>query len=185
MTDTRPHTRLRTVGPGYTMIELIMVVTTVAIVAALAVPMLGGTANSRLAAAARVLAADIDHARVASITRADQPTVVVFIDEGKGYQLAYAHDTDEPIGHPIDHRPYKVRFGVGQAKHLVGVTVDSSAIESSTIDGEPVLRFGRFGQIQQADDTPLPITLSVDNRSVTLTVDPTSGEVAVGTVQVH
>ncbi|MEX0653418.1 MAG: prepilin-type N-terminal cleavage/methylation domain-containing protein [Phycisphaeraceae bacterium] len=161
---------------GYTMPELIVVIAVVAIAAALAAPMLGQTAGTRLASAARMLAADIDQTRIATLTRADRPTVLVFADDGSGYHLARAETPDTPIDHPIDPGPYVITFGHGRAASLAGVT-----IHSLDFDDAPTLAFGRFGHLPQPE--PATITLADDGRTLTLTIHPTSGEVAIGELE--
>ncbi|MHC4065472.1 MAG: prepilin-type N-terminal cleavage/methylation domain-containing protein, partial [Planctomycetota bacterium] len=63
---------------GFTLVEVLIVVVIAAIVAALAMPLLAETDSTRLAAAARLLMADLGFAQVESITHGDDPCVVVF-----------------------------------------------------------------------------------------------------------
>lgn len=146
-----------------------------AIAGALVVPMMGDTASTKLRSAARLLAADIDYTQVESIAHGDDPRVLVLDQTNHKYFIAAKSDPATPITNPIGHEPYTTTFGQGRAAQLGGVT-----ISSYSLGGDAVLGFGIFGQLDQTTDAT--ITLAMHSQSVTITVDPTTGESSVGDV---
>ena len=169
--------RAPTVRPqrGFTLLEILAVVVILAIVAAMAVPMLGQTRRARLTAAAELLAADLNFAQLESIAHSDDPRLVVFDTVNHAYYIAALSAPDAPITNPVGKIPYRTQFGVGRAAESGGVT-----ITALSLGGDNQLRFGAFGQIDQA--TLASITLSLDRIRLTISVDPVSGEVTVGSI---
>jgi prepilin-type N-terminal cleavage/methylation domain-containing protein len=158
---------------GFTLVELTIVVLIIGVASALAVPMFRGDASTQLRSAARLLAADLDAARIESLTHADDPRVVVFDLPGGAYHIAAASTPTTPINNPFDRLPYRVRFGYGRA-----ITMDRVTLAAADLGGDATLQFGLYGQLDQA--APATITLAADTHRVTLTVDPATGEVAIG-----
>ena len=107
---------------GYTSVELMIVVTILSIAAVAALPMLGETSSTRLSAAARLLMADIDFARIKSIGRSSNDRCVIVLDQANNlYRIALASDPATPITNIVGNEPYEVQFGVGRAAELSGV----------------------------------------------------------------
>lgn len=146
-----------------------------AIVMALAMPMLAATGDAKLRQAARLMVADLDFARVQSITHADDPRVVVLDDSANQYHLALESEPDVPLVHPATGTDYIVRFGAGQAAALGGVGIVEHNLEDDR------LAFGIYGQVLQTDPIPA-ITLAVDGRQLTITLDPDNGEAIVSDI---
>jgi len=162
-------------GPSlaFTLVELMIVLMVIAICAALVVPQLGGDAGTKLTAAARLLAADLGAAQIDSIAHGESPRVVVFAPDDDGYHLAAAADPGTPVNNPLGNVPYAVTFGEGRARGLAGVTFDAM-----NVGDDAQLGFGVYGQLDQADDAIL--TLACAGRTLTLTVQASTGEVTVG-----
>lgn len=147
-----------------------------AVAAGMAMPMLRGDDATRLRGAARLVIADLAYAQVESIAHADDPTVVVFDPAMGRYHVAASSAPETPITNPADRLPYRVTFGSGRADALDGV-----GIVELGVGGDNRLGFGLYGQLDQA--TPATITLGCGDRRVTITIDPTSGECAVGAIE--
>lgn len=158
------------------MVEIVVVLLVLAISSALVVPLFKGNSATQLRTAAQLLAADLDAAKIESITHADDPRVVVFDLIEHTYQIAPSSTPASPITNPFDKKPYLVDFGVGRASALPDVT-----IASVDLDGDNQLGFGIYGQLDQTTDAT--ITLAADGATVTLTVDPATGEVTVGLIE--
>ena len=152
-----------------------MVVLLLAIAGALAVPMLGDTAETRLTSAAKLLAGDLGYAKIESITHGDTPRVVVFDSNDNSYHIAASDAVDTPLTNPTTQLDYVVRFGEGRARQLEGVT-----IESHSLDGDDQLQFGIYGALDQGNDAT--ITLGADGKQITVTVDAVNGETSIGSV---
>ncbi len=158
------------------MIEIMVVVTVLSIASALVLPMFRDQGATQLRSAAKLLAADLDAAKVESLTHGDDPRVVVFNTTTHTYHLAAASDPTTPITNPFDRKPYAVTFGTGRAAALGMVD-----IQSVSLDGDDELGFGLYGQLDQT--TPATITLAADDATLTLTLDPDTGETTIGPIQ--
>lgn len=166
-----PRTRL-----GFSLVELMITVTILGIIGALAAPMLTPNDTTKLRAAASILAADLDACRAGSIAHGEDPHVIVFDTTNHAYHLAAASDTNTPIAHPSNGGGYTIDFGTGDTSQLNGVT-----IQSVSVGGDDQLGFGLYGQLDQPTDAT--ITLAAGGATVTLTLDAPSGEVTIGPLQ--
>ena len=163
-------------GPaGFTLIEMLTVVLVLAIVAALAVPMMGNTAVNKLQGAASMLVADLAFAQVESVTHGDDPRLVVFDNPNDAYHIAATSDPATPITNPIAGGPYRVTCGQGTASSLTNVTIDSYSL-----NGDNQLGFGIYGGLDQP--TAATITLGCEGLTVTITADPNTGEASIGAI---
>ncbi|MEX0885756.1 MAG: GspH/FimT family pseudopilin [Phycisphaeraceae bacterium] len=158
---------------GMTLVEVTMVLLVLAIAAAMVAPLMGSTAASQLRSAAAMLVADLDAARLQSLTRGHDRYVVVFDMDANGYHLARASDPAKAVTHPVDAGPYVVRFGHGRAATLADVQITD--VQSPA--GDDAIAFGAFGQL--TSDTPAIITLTADGGSLTITLDAVTGEATI------
>jgi len=165
---------------GVSMLEMMIVVAVLGIIGALAVPMFTGTDATRLAAAANVLAADLDAARSESIAHGEDLRMVVFDADTLTWHIAATSDTDTPINHSGTGLPYTRTLGSGSAKQLLGVSVDSYDLDTASETNDNKLGFGLYGQTDQTSDAT--ITLRANTNVITLTVNATTGEVTIGQV---
>lgn len=158
---------------GFTLVEMVVVLLVLMIAAAMTVPSFGQSDDARLRSAARLLAADLDYARIDSITHGEDPRLVVFDTDEHQYHIAAQSDPDTPLTNTTTRQNYLTRFGDGRAAAL-----DRVEIEDHDLDGDNELAFGIYGQLDQND--PATITLAAGQKKLTLTVDPINGEVAIG-----
>jgi prepilin-type N-terminal cleavage/methylation domain-containing protein len=161
---------------GFTFIEVVIVLLILAIAAAMALPLLGDTGSTRLREAARLLVADLAYAQVESVSHGDNPRGVVFDTAHDRYRVVALSDTTTAIINPIGQQAYVTRFGQGRAESLAGVS-----IAGYELDGDEVLGFGLYGQLDQTSDAT--ITLACEGRQVTVTVDATTGETMIGDIE--
>jgi len=162
------------------MVELMLVVAVLGIIGALALPMFTGTDVTKLKAAARVLASDIDAARAESIAHGEDPRVLVLDDTHHAWHLAAASDPDTPIRHADTGRPYARTLGVGPLRQLDGVRIHAYDLDTDSQTNDHRLGFGLYGQTDQASDPT--ITLAAGNNTLTLTIHATTGEVTIGDI---
>lgn len=160
---------------GFTLIEVLIVTLIIAIAATLTVPMIGSTSTAKLRAAATILEADLAYAQVESMAHADDTRVLVFNSDKKTYHVAAASDTATPITNPIGNTPYTTTFGSSRAANLQGVTIDSHSL-----DGDNILGFGIYGQLDQTTDAT--ITLLAEGKRIELTIDANTGEVTTSDI---
>jgi Tfp pilus assembly protein FimT len=155
---------------------MLLVVGIMAIMTALVIPMFKDGDVSKLRGAASVLMADLAYAQVESIAHGEDPRLVVFDTATSSYKIATTLAPTTAITNPIDKQPYEVVFGSRGARELSGVT-----ISSYSLGGDAVLQFGAYGELDQA--TAATITLGCNSKTITVTVDPTTGDTSVSGVQ--
>ena len=157
---------------AFTLVELMIVITIIAIVAGLAAPMLGDVRSLRLQEAAKLLAADIEFAQTDAIMHNADPRLIRFNTAANQYWVAAASAPTTPIANPVDGRPYLVTLGAGRAAAVGGIT-----IQSCSLGGDAELRFDGLGVPDQATDAT--ITLAGGPNTLTLTIQAGSGEVLI------
>lgn len=160
---------------AFTFVELLIVILILGIAAGLVVPQMGQTASTKLVEAARLLAADLGEAQIESMSHGEDLRLVVFDPDNNAYQIAAASDPDTPITNPIGNTPYRVTFGSDRAGALTGVT-----IQNLSVGGDDKLGFGIYGQLDQTPDAT--ITLACEGKTITLTVQASTGEVTISGV---
>lgn len=162
--------------PAFTLMEAMVVVLVIGIGSAMVLPMFRDQGAAQLRAAAQLLAADLDAAKIESLTHTDDPRVVIFDLVNHTYHVAASSDPATPITNPFDKKPYRVAFGAGRASALGLVT-----ISAADLDGDDQLGFGIYGQLDQA--AAATVTLAADGHTLTLTIDPATGEATIGAIQ--
>lgn len=165
---TQPH--------GFSVVELLIVVTIIAIAAALVVPMMRDNDTAQLRAAAGLLVADLAFAQVESIAHADALRCLVLDADNKTYSVATVSQPTVPLTNPADKSPYSVTFGQRRAQTLGRVT-----FFSNNIGVDKRLGFGAYGQLDQT--TAATFTLAAGDRKITITLDPITGQPTVGSIQ--
>lgn len=157
---------------AYTLIELAIVLLVLAIAAALTIPLFGNSNTTKLRAAANILAADIAYTQSESIAHGDDLRLLVINADHTGYRIATQSHPDTAITNPVNHEPYQVTFGQGDQRTLTGVTITATNLSSNN-----QLIFGALGQLDQTE--PAVLTLSAGNSSLTVTVDPSTGQTTI------
>lgn len=152
-----------------TLIEVMIVVALLAIIALMALPTSGSNDSTRLRAAARLLVADIEYARIASLGDSADPCALVLDVDHRGYTLARTGDPDSPMTDPATNLPYAVRFGEGRAQALQGVH-----IEDFDFGGGNQLPFTPLGTPDT--DVEPRIVLRAGNQQIELSIDTGTGE---------
>lgn len=145
---------------GFTLVELVVVVMILAILAAVAIPRIGGTlAQRRLEAAVHRVVSDLDLARRRA-KQASREQVVTFTPAAHQYSLDGVSSLDHPtqgyvvqLGEP----PYEVR------------------LISADLGGDQVLTINGYG----VPDSGGTIVLAWGRCQATITVEPDSGEASV------
>ncbi len=153
----RPKSSALSRRRGFTLVEVMAVVLILAIAGALVMPMFGKTADSELRAAARLVAADLDYAKIGSVTHADDPRLVAIDKDNNTYHIAAQSSPDTPLTNPATQKDYVVAFGSGRASTLQHVTIDHY-----DFDGDNQLAFGIYGQLDQTRDATITLVPAND-----------------------
>ncbi len=167
--------RARSNPAGFTLIEMLIVVSIIAIAAALVVPMLGDTSASKLRGAAGMLVADVSFAQIETVAHGDDKRMMVFDNENDRYHIAAESDTTMPITNPINGQAYLIDYGTGTTTSLEGVTINGYSL-----NGDNLLGFDVYGGLDQATDAT--ITLGCEGASITITIDAETGEGMIGAI---
>ena len=161
---------------GVTLVEVVVTVVCLAIAAAIVLPVASDNSGERLRGAAQLLAADLEHAQSESMSRADDPRMLVIDADGGGYSIATKSAPATPITNKVGNMPYVTRFGSGRAAALTNVTVGTYSL-----GGDNRLSFGALGQLDQA--ATATIQLNCGSRKIVISLDPTTGEITTGPLQ--
>jgi prepilin-type N-terminal cleavage/methylation domain-containing protein len=161
------------VGPGFTMIEIMIVVVIILIAAVTAVPMMSSAATLQVRSAASMIAADIEYAKSMAISRG-QYYSVIFDTGAESYQVQ--NQSGSVILHPV-----KKGFN-----YVVDFRNDSrlSKVDIVSVDFNSTSRvkFDYLGSPFDAGGAALntgTITIHAGALTKTVTVEPVTGYVSV------
>ena len=91
-------------GPGFTLVELLVVLVVMAFACAMVVPMLVGMGDIQALSGARIVVSDLQYAQNAAIT-SQAPTTVEFAAGTVTYKL---YNASGPLIHPMTNQDYNV-----------------------------------------------------------------------------
>ena len=139
MNRSRVHNQLR---HGYTLIEVLVVVTILGIAAAVVTPNLSQAGVFRIQAAVRTLVSDISFAQMDALGYQEQRAIVFDIDANEYILVEVQDSTVDPENNAIYdiNRPDQ-RYVVSLDREEFGGTT----IESAEFDGDNVLIFDEIG----------------------------------------
>ena len=156
---------------GFTLIDLMVTLTIIAVMAAVLFPRMNDDGRLRLIAGSRLLASDIEMAQIMTISNPADPIVVKFDPALGTYWLATAADPDNPILRPGATQLYKVVFGQGRGRTAKDVTFALTDVTDNT------LTFNEQGGM--LDPTVEPkIKLMRGSRWITLTISTMTGTIS-------
>lgn len=162
------HDRL---AGGFTLIDLLVTMTIIAVMAAVLLPRMNTNGRLRLMAGSRILASDIEMAQIMTISNPAKPIVVKFDPAQSTYWLATSADPDTPIHRPGAAQPYKVVFGSGRGRTAKDVTFALTDLDENT------LTFNEQGGILDPTTEP-QIKLMQGSRWITLSVSTMTGSIS-------
>ncbi len=161
---------VRTTDRGFTLLEMLLTVSILATLAALAVPLMADTDRVRVRAAVDVLISDLELAQVMNISFPDDPVVVRFDPSGSRYWLADADTPGTPINREDTGEPYLVELGVGRGAMAEGVT-----LQIADMSGDQVA-FNSQGGLTSFSAAPI-MTLAIEGESISISIAATTGTI--------
>ncbi|RPJ38924.1 MAG: prepilin-type N-terminal cleavage/methylation domain-containing protein [Planctomycetaceae bacterium] len=162
-----------TLGSGFTIIEVILVVVIIGIAAAVVVPMASSAGGMQLRAAVNMVAADLEYAKSMAISRG-QAYSVVFNKTTETYSVVNQADT--VIQHPVKKGfPYVIDFrSEGR--------LDRVEILDASFDATNKVTFDYLGSPYNGTPGPLNsgvVTLRSGTTTRTVSVEPVTGFISV------
>jgi prepilin-type N-terminal cleavage/methylation domain-containing protein len=176
---------------GFSLVELLIVITIMGIVAALALPNIDTGIHERLQGAAQVIAGDLAYARGLAVANNSNYRLTFDVTNNR-YTLVYSGVNallnvlpPNPF-HPSADSPTQNLFdlntlpGLGEGAHLC-------AVGTAGVSPAPVttLEFGPLGQTTATDPTAIWLSAGVGNvaRYISVSVNPVTGLATVGSFQ--
>jgi prepilin-type N-terminal cleavage/methylation domain-containing protein len=172
--------------PGFTLIEVLVVIVIIGIASAIIVPQLGTRSDLKAAAVARVIIADLIYAQNRAITTQQYQYVAVDPANGK-YTLYGTAPLTTPLTHPITQMPFIAQFGASGTNGLTDSTLTSVDF-GGTAGQAQTLAFDSLGTpclYPASGGTPTPLTgtgsIVITNgaASLTVSVEPDTGAISV------
>ncbi len=164
---------LRGISGGFTLVELLIVISIIMIVALTAIPMMSSAASVQIRSAANMLTADLEYAKSMSISRA-QNYSVVFDKDAESYRI------EDQDGIVIPH-PVKKGFG-----YVIDFQNDGRLnkvdIVDADFDATSEIKFDYLGSPYNGSDSPLNsgvISLQAGGTTTTVTVEPVTGFISI------
>ncbi|MBC8202592.1 MAG: prepilin-type N-terminal cleavage/methylation domain-containing protein [Planctomycetes bacterium] len=115
---------------GFTLVELMMSLAVLAILAALAVPLIGDTDALRLDAAERLLTSDLEHTQILAITHPEDAYGLVIHENGTGWHIALISDPEIPVLETNSDDPLTLTVGEGRGRPAEGVSLSTNAADN-------------------------------------------------------
>jgi prepilin-type N-terminal cleavage/methylation domain-containing protein len=164
---------------GFTLIEILMVVVILGIASAVIVPQIGTRNDLKVAAAARMVMADLIYAQNRSIA-SQQMHCVKFDAAAEQYGVVTADDTDTYVTHPITKDNYLQSFGSTPG-------LEDVVIESVNFDAQSMIGFDELGTPYAVGGEGGPAALAAagtivirsGDYSLTISVEPFTGEITL------
>ncbi len=164
---------LRTVGSGFTVVELLIVVVIIAIAALTAIPMMTSADSFQIRSAANMVAADLEYAKTIAISRG-QRFSVVFDKTTESYRIE--DESGAVIAHPVKKGfDYIIDFQNDSRLNKVD-------IEDVNFDTTSEVKFDYLGSPYNGADNPLNsgvISLRAAQITVTVNIEPVTGFISI------
>jgi prepilin-type N-terminal cleavage/methylation domain-containing protein len=172
-------TKNRNLRPGFTLIEILVVVVIMGLTSAIILPQLGSRDDIKTVSAARGLASDLLYAQSRSIATGTMQYIVFSTSSSGKYDVMDSVAPANIISHPVLHTPYEIVFGTAP--------LQSVSLNSVSFDGNTTIAFDTLGvpySYQASTQTLTPLTvgtivLKAGSATSTVTVQPYSGEIKV------
>lgn len=168
------HWRRQADRRGLTLVEILVVLVILGIASAAAIPHIGDDADLQLAAASRLLVADLLYVQNQAIVQQREHSVSFDIAAGV-YQLTRTEDdsSEAVLIHPTRKSLYRQSLGTSER-------FDKVSIDSVDFDSGPVIRFDTLGAPGNVNDVNhSQVVLRGGANTLTIVVAPITGRISV------
>ena len=152
---------------GYTLIELLLALALMAILASLAIPMIGDEDAMNVNSAKQLLVSDIELAQVIAISHPEDTIGVVIQQEG--WHIASLDDPFTPLLDTVTGEPLMTSFGLGSAASINGVLISTNADENT-------ITFDQYGGLTDITQETKVEFSGLEDQAVVV-INPTTGSV--------
>ena len=188
MLPTNANKRTPRSAAGYTLIELMIVVSLMGIFAALLLPRFEPSVRDQLQGAAQIMSADLSYARNLAVTN-DSKYTLTYSRATNSYSLR--HTGDNNLLDVLPATPYR-HSGNSPAEQLTyledlphlgpGVQIHGVSIGTGNVSASGAIEFNELGGVEGAEAFTLWLTSGTGDsqRYQSLTVAPVTGLIAIG-----
>jgi len=176
--STCPRSR----SSGFTLIEILVVVVIIGIASAVILPQIGSRSDLTVSAAARMVVADLTYAQNRAISTQKTHYIRFTTTSPQRYAIGLTSETINYIQNPITKDNYVRTFGTGGTRGMEDVAIVANATD---FDHALILAFDSLGQPWAVSDSGTAlmsagqIRLICGNVSMTLTIEPFTGEISI------
>ena len=118
---------------GLTLLEMTVTMVILAIIAAIAVPLMGDDSHGRIGAATILIRDDLEQARFRTVADPENPLAFRIDDDMQGWQLIDPLDSSRTITRD-DGSPWVIRSGEGRGIGMLGVQFELSGTRQPTLE---------------------------------------------------
>ena len=159
----------RTQGrPGFTLIELMVVVAILMTMAMFTIPMIQDGRSSGVNAAAGILQSDLERAQVMAMARPDTRVGLQIDADGGGWSIVDADSPSTPLLDEFTGSPISIRLGEGRGQVADGVRIQPDDASAN------LLVFGPLGGLE-VPGNPRLLTVRNESNERTLSISPATG----------
>lgn len=155
---------------AFTLLEMLLTITILATLAAVAVPLMADSDRARVRAAIDVLISDLELAQVMNISFPDDPVIVRFDPARSRYWIADADTPNTPINRVDTGEPYLVTLGSDRASVAEGVTLQVHDMDNNAVS------FNSQGGLSDFDAAPIMV-MSLNEETIAISIVATTGTI--------
>lgn len=176
------HSSSHRVCRGFTLVEILVVVTILGIIGAVVGVQLGSRGDLQVDSAARTLSANVQYAQSLAIARGTPH--YLFVDSEAVTVSTLADDGSwVPVTHPVDKTDLTIAFGVTGTSGGEGVSLDSFSFDGGDVfgfdaSGEPVVCASDGTGVSSAVNE-INFVMSVGEWQRIVAVQPVTGETSI------